>query len=234
MSTVAGRITAGLASGLAGFGGGLALKTATSMAQANQMPAPAARTAKPFGIDAEAGTLQVGTEALAQDSRSQAAIASGGLAGICASKMVNNFPNVIKRIPGTDYWGTVLAIISGNDQMFGIQLETKQQPERCVRAGFQLRGKAMAFTTQPENHRDRYRVTTLPYGNHAGGKQRLVSVPYTFHYKRVDYQCTPGKGKTPALLELANRVVDRHHHVLKEKRRWLRVPVRGPHNNAAC
>lgn len=162
-----------------------------------------------------------------------ASLTSGGLKQFCAQSMAQLFPEVVERIPGTPYVGTVLALPGKYRQTFGITLETKEVSAECDQAGYRLLGKAIGWLAQPTNHKDLYELDNAYYANHAGKVQSAA--PNIASYRRDNYRCTPGPGKTPVWLELVNKVNDPHGHVLAEKTQWHRVPVLNPdRSNAAC
>jgi hypothetical protein len=160
---------------------------------------------------------------------------AASLSKYCARTMVNRFPHVVKRIPGTRYWGTYLVIRDSDHQEFGIKLEIKPMPEKCRDAGYRLSGKAVGSVVNPRHHRDLTPVVSVRYGNHAGERKADTLLPIYLNHKPIEYGCTPGKGKTPVWLDLSSKVVDRRRNVKSKKTKRVGVPViRPPGVSAAC
>lgn len=151
----------------------------------------------------------------------------------CTHTLAHLFPEVVERIPGTPYVGTVLALPGKTKQGFGIMLQTKAVPQSCARAGFRLQGRGVGWLAQPRNHKDLYNMGEVFWAKKAG------KVQADFRNKASetadDYRCTPGPGKTPVWLELVNRVRDPRGRAVARVEQWHRVPVLNPdRSNAAC
>lgn len=186
-------------------------------------------------VGAQAAELASNVEPVTADTgNTPGAVASGGLAKYCASKMANLFPNATYMQQGHRGQlgsSTVLWRPGQRNQWFAAVMDTEQAPDQCVQAGYKLEGTVTGYVGQPKlnGHRDKpYRMLTLHYGN----KARHLSRGVENKSKRADgyyYQRTPGKAKTPVFLQFDNKVVDPHGHVVKEKTRRHGVPVLNGH-----
>jgi hypothetical protein len=176
-------------------------------------------------VGAQAAELTANAEpVMAGTGDTPEAVASGGLAQYCKSKMANLFPN-------TPYMqadhrsqlgkGTVLWRAGQRNQGFWIITDTEQAPEQCVDAGYQLKGTVTGYIGQPKIDGKRakpYKMLTLHYGNQASHLDRYLQRKGK-QSDRYYYRRTAGEAKTPVFVEFENEVIAPNGHVVNDKTR---------------
>lgn len=207
LSTPAGRVAAGAATGLAGFVGGFAGAAAPAIAQPNQVPFPAANVAKPFefGLTNDASASLATTSEVSQQDCVKEAVAR---------------PTITKtEMKHTGVSGTQESYAHVETQTVSDDPENDPEGKDCAAAGV-LRVEKFMFKTGGVSLEPGF--FTFNIGNDAGEYTVYLTVGSK---DKGLLECTPGPKKTKAEVDILVAAMDtRSHHAVAK--RIYKAPIK--------